>query len=371
MDIEPLLQPVSAEAPCGEDLSYDAGFNELETLAKGKEAQQFSGSENPEWAVAAEEPDWRVVRDKSSELFGRSKDLRLAVILTLALLKLEGIAGLRDGLTLLQRLVREQWEGVYPRLDPDDNNDPTERINIVGSLAKPLATFGDTMRFIERIRVAPLTNSVQMGRYSLADITQIGLPPGSSTTPPTPAQVEAAFRDTNVDDLVAVSAATLACKSTLADIDNALMEYVGAGNAVNFDELNYVLDEVQSTLTPYLPRDESATLDSLLSEVQGTDASGAPAAGQRRGGGGGAFSGEIQSRDDVVRILDQICEYYRVSEPGHPVPLLLRRAQRLVDLDFMALMEDLMPESLGPLGNIIGLRRDNYSAPVEEAPPSE
>jgi len=369
MDIEPLLQPVSADAPCGEDLSYDAGFNELETLAKGKEAQQFSGSENPEWAVAAEEPDWRVVRDKCSELFARSKDLRLAVLLTLALLKLEGIAGLRDGLTLVQRLVREQWEGVYPRLDPDDNNDPTERINIIAGLAKPLAAFGDPMRFIERIRVAPLTNSVQMGRYSLADITQIGLPAGSSATPPTPAQVEAAFRDTNVDDLSAVSAATLATKTTLADIDNALMEYVGAGNAVNFDDLNNVLDEVQSTLDPYLPRDESASLDSLLSEVQGTDASGAPATGRR--GGGGAFSGEIQSRDDVVRIIDQICEYYRVNEPGHPVPLLLRRAQRLVDKDFMALMEDLMPESLGPLGNIIGLRRDDMVAPVEEAPPSE
>lgn len=371
MDIEPLLQPVSAEAPCGEDLSYDAGFNELETLAKGKEAQQFSGSDNPEWQVAAEEPDWKVVRDKCVELFQKSKDLRLSILLCLALLKLEGLAGLRDGLTLLQRLMREQWEGVYPRLDPDDNNDPTERINIIGGLAKPLATFGDPMRFIERIRLAPLSNSTQMGRFSLADITQVGIPQGSTATPPSPAQVEAAFRDTNVDDLIALNTVVVDSKNTLADIDNALMEYVGAGNAVNFDELNNVFDEIRSTLAPYLPKDATSDLDSLLADMQGSDA-GASAASAPRQSGGGAFTGEIKSRYDVTRAIEQICEYYRVAEPGHPVPLLLRRAQRLVDKDFMALMEDLMPEVLGQLGNIVGLRREGeVSAPPAEEQPSE
>ena len=67
----------------------------------------------------------------------------------------------------------------------------------------------------------------------------------------------------------------------------------------------------------------------------------------------------------MISAIEQICEYYRTAEPGNPVPLLLRRAQRLVDKDFMAMMEDLMPESLNQLGNIIGLR----SAPPVEAPP--
>jgi type VI secretion system protein ImpA len=47
MDIEPLLKPITPDAPCGEDLSYDTAFNDLEGLARGKEAQQFSGSDNP------------------------------------------------------------------------------------------------------------------------------------------------------------------------------------------------------------------------------------------------------------------------------------------------------------------------------------
>lgn len=366
MDIEPLLQPITPEAPCGEDLSYDTGFNELEGLAKGKEAQQFSGSDNPEWQVAAEEPDWKLIRDKCAELFARSKDLRVGMILALALLRLEGLPGLRDGLTVLRRLVGEQWEGVYPRLDPEDNNDPTERVNIIAGLAKPLGTFGDPMRFLERVRQAPLSNSAQMGRYSLADITQLGLPVGTTLTPPTPSQVEAAFRDSSAEDLAAIAAAASDARTVLGELDTAIMELVGVSSAPNFDELSGVLSEIQQTLVPYLPRETAAALTPTTTSSASAPASGAPRGSQA------SFSGEIQSREDVLRAMEQICEYYRVAEPGNPVPLLLRRAQRLVDKDFMTIMEDLVPDSLAQLAHITGQRRDPESAsPAEEEPASE
>lgn len=359
MDIEPLLQPVSPESPCGEDLSYDASFNELEVLAKGKEAQQFSGSENPEWQVGAEEPDWPQIRQKCTELFARSKDLRVTVFLILACLKLEGIPGLRDGLSLLQRLIREQWVGVYPRLDPEDNNDPTERINIVAGLAKPLATFGDTMRFIERVRLVPLSNSVQMGRFSLAAITQLGLPAGAAAPPPPAAQVEAAFRDTSADELGSIYAAAAACRITLGEIDSGLMELVGAAAAPNFDELGKVLGEIQATLAPYVPQAATGALDSLLGDLSAPKSGSAPAAAPAD-----RFSGEIKSRSDVLRAIDQICDYYRNAEPGNPVPLLLRRAQRLVDKDFMTLIEDLIPDAVSQLTNITGKKREGDNPPA-------
>lgn len=371
MDIEPLLQPITPESPCGEDLSYDPSFNELETLAKGKEGAQIS--DNPDWQVAAEEPDWKAVRDKSCELFARSKDLRIATTLALALLKIDGIPGLRDGIVLLQRLIREQWEGVYPRLDPEDNNDPTQRVNIVAGLAKPLATFGDPMRFIERVRNAPLSNSAQMGRFSLADITQLGLPPGTTATPPNEEQVKAAFRDTNVDELSALAAAVNEAKTALGDLDAAFMELIGAGNSPNFDELNNTLGEIVATLAPYLPQD--ASLDDLLSDLPTGDSGGGSSdssSSASSSGGGGSFTGEIKSRTDVARAIDQICEYYRQAEPGSPVPLLLKRAQRLVDLDFMALMQDLLPDSLGQIATLTGQRSDSGSSssetPSEETP---
>ncbi|MEZ0256414.1 MAG: type VI secretion system protein TssA [Chthoniobacter sp.] len=368
MDIEPLLQPVSPESPCGEDISYDPVFIELETLAKGKEAQQFSGSDNPEWQVSAQEPDWQEVRGKCTELLARSKDLRVTIYLILAGLKMEGVPGLRDGLTFLQRLIHDQWAGVYPRLDPEDNNDPTERINIIAGLSKPLATFGDPIRFIERVRLVPLSNSSQMGRFSLAAITQVGLPPNPEATPPSAAQIEAAFRDTKAADLEALNTAASGCRTALGEIDSDLMEKVGSAAAPNFDELTKVLGEIQATLAPFVSQPAAGATtgaDSRPDNLSAPEPSGASA-----GASATRFSGEIRSRNDVVRAIDQICEYYRKAEPGNPVPLLLRRAQRLVDKDFMTLIEDLIPDSVSQLANITGKKREASAAPEAESDPS-
>jgi type VI secretion system protein ImpA len=295
-------------------------------------------------------------------------------MLTLALLKLEGLPGLRDGLTLLHRLVSEQWDGIYPRLDPEDNNDPTERVNIIAGLSKPLGAFGDPVRFIERIRTTPLSNSAQMGRFSLAQITQVGLPAGPDATAPAPEQVEAAFRDSSPDDLAVIATAASESRNIVGELDSKLMELVGANQAPSLEELKGVLGEIQQTLAPYLPQDSPAALEAA--DTADTDA--APAATKSAGGASrqtgtqtASFTGAITSRADVSRAIDEICTYYQQAEPGHPVPLLLRRAQRLVDKDFLALMEDLLPDSLAPLGNLIGQKRDGESAPTLEELPSE
>ena len=69
---EELLKPITEEAPCGEDLSYDASLQELETMARGKEETQFS---------SAEPPNWKKLQARCLELFARSKDLRIVMTL--------------------------------------------------------------------------------------------------------------------------------------------------------------------------------------------------------------------------------------------------------------------------------------------------
>src|SRR6266436_5314316 len=186
---EELLRPISEEAPCGVDLSYDVRLQELETLARGKPETQFS---------AAEPPDWKQIRASCLELFEQSKDLRVALVLTVALLELEGIAGFREGVALMKGLLGSYWANVHPQLDPADNNDPLQRMNIVASLATPVGTFGDPFRILERLRSIHLCNSVQMGRYRRAHT-------GAGTQGDKPSfkicEINASFRDTNPQDL--------------------------------------------------------------------------------------------------------------------------------------------------------------------------
>src|SRR5206468_1433154 len=63
-------------------------------------------------------------------------------------------------------------------------------------------------------------------------------------------------------------------------------------------------------------------------------------------GGGVALSGEIGSREDVVRVLEKICEYYERFEPTSPVPIFMQRAKRLVTMSFVDVIKDLAPEAM-------------------------
>ena len=55
----------------------------------------------------------------------------------------------------------------------------------------------------------------------------------------------------------------------------------------------------------------------------------------------------IESREDVIRTLDQICAYYKRHEPSSPLPILINRAKRLVAKDFIDIIKNLMPDAVG------------------------
>lgn len=67
------------------------------------------------------------------------------------------------------------------------------------------------------------------------------------------------------------------------------------------------------------------------------------------------MSGPIQSREDVIRVLDQVSDWYARHEPSSPVPLLLQRAKRLVNMSFMEAVKDLSPGGLNEIQTIAGI----------------
>ena len=226
---EELLKPISDEFPCGEDLSYDPGFQELEALSRGKEETQFS---------AAEPPDWKSLRSRCLELFARSKDLRVAMTLMMASLELDGLPGFRECLSLIKGLLEDYWPSFYPQLDPADDNDPLQRMNIVASMAMPVGTYGDSFRILERLRRIPLCDSVQMGRYSLADIlrAESGAPPGDKPEVKM-AQIDSAFRDSNQEKLGEIYSTLNDCVALVQGLDGSVTLTVGARNAPDLTPL--------------------------------------------------------------------------------------------------------------------------------------
>jgi type VI secretion system protein ImpA len=347
INVDDLLKPIAADLPCGEDFTYHPAFQNLETIARGKPETQFS---------EAEEPEWKEVRDAALDVLSQSKHLGAAVILTGALVNIGGLEGLCDGVAVVRGLTEKFWPDVYPKLDPEDNNDPTERLNILNNLSGP--------KFTSQLPGLVLCNSPAMGRITLQQIlgardrasgkgagTEAGAG-GAAVPGPELSQIHAAFRDAGPE----------ASKATLAFVDGAightqaiesfLDATLGAGRGVNFESLNKLLVQMKKEVEPY------AVTEAAAGELSGdaVQDQGAGAAGRTALRGGPGMSGTIQSRADVIKALDLICDFYRANEPSSPVPLILQRAHRLVDKDFMAIMTDLTPDALTQLQVITGTK---------------
>src|SRR5262249_54457071 len=116
--------------------------------------------------IPATEPNWSDVSDRCVALLSRTKDLRIVMQLILAQLRVRGMPGLRDGLTLLRQMIERHWSGLHPQLDPDDASDPAQRMTIVSALSPPPGSYNDAMEFRRRVREAVLVQSRQFGRFS-------------------------------------------------------------------------------------------------------------------------------------------------------------------------------------------------------------
>jgi type VI secretion system protein ImpA len=163
-------------------------------------------------------------------------------------------------------------------------------------------------------------------------------------------QIQAAFRDAGPNAAKATLSLVTETIGHAQGIEAFLDSTIGAGRGVNFESLGKLLDEMKRAIEPFAADGEGAA------EAAGSDAGAAVDAPGRRPAarGGPAVSGTIQSRADVIKALDLICDYYRDNEPSSPVPLIIQRAQRLVDKDFMTIMSDLTPDALSQLQVITG-----------------
>jgi type VI secretion system protein ImpA len=329
IDIDILLQEISPDSPCGEDLEYDDGFVAMEQASQGKEEQQVGES-----IVAAEDADWRTVKSKALELFDRAKDLRVAVYLTRAMVPIDGLVGLHDGLKLVQGLIERYWDELHPLLDPEDANDPTIRVNTLLNLCGKES-------MLQQLRNVELVNAKGLGRFTLRDYLvadgKLPAPEVAETPPPGMAEIDAAFMGCDLEELQERAEAAKLSMGLIESIEATLMEKVGPNHAVSFSPTVDLLKELNEIIPAQLAR-------------RGIDAPDA----ETGGGTVQSITGEVRTREDVLRVLDRACEYFRQYEPSSPVPLLLERAKSLVAKDFLEIVRDLAPAGLQEVEKIRG-----------------
>lgn len=326
-EVNAWLEPLDGEA-CGPDLEYDPSFMELSQAAAGKPETQFG---------AAEPPNWQTSRELAEQLFGQTRDLRVAMLWTRAMVNLEGLEGLPAGLTLLHGLLDRHWDELHPRPDPDDG-DTFARLSILGSLDALDGLLGD-------VRQAQLIVDRRLGglRVRTVEVALEKLAPRADEEASSPAQIEGTLGE-QPELAERLRVAIDASLQSLKDLQSLMNERFGIEQAVEVKVLRGMLTGVQSLLPQFGGETSEPSLDNPENGIQVTTV---------RRSGDGPMS--IESRQDAVRAINMVCAYLERSEPTNPAQLLLRRAERLIDKDFLQLVRDLAPDAVNEVARILGV----------------
>ncbi len=333
--IKPLLEPLGDEAACGEDL-------EDTQLLASFDTYRLFGQPTP---LPADTP-WRDIKDASIDALQQSKDLRLLAHLAAAVLRSDGLPAFYACLNVARHWLDEDWAQVYPLVD----DDAIMRKNALNA-------FADRMAVVDGVWRMPLVSHRQLGSVSLRDLDiatgQQSSAEGEESDGPNEAQIAATFAAAGSEQLNELFEDVSKALESLHAIEERMREQDGSQSVPTFDALSSQLRRIQMLLKDKLgqmapPEDE------------------APAHGDESVSGDGApaqtaafVPGAIRTRRDALRCLDLVSTFFRENEPSSPIPLLIERAKRLVDKDFLEVLADIAPDALGQARSAGGLKDDD------------
>lgn len=330
-----MLPDLSADEPAGENVEFDPDFDALERAAQGKPETQYGDTINP-----AQPADWREAQALALSLLERTRDLRVLALLAIARLNLSGVAAFAEVLSQIRHQLEERWEAIHPKLDPEDDNDPTLRANALFRLQDPA-------NVLRPLRAMHLATSAMTGPVTWRDISIFDgtLEPEPGREKLTEAFIRGAFSKSDPERLQSVREGIELAVREAAAIPAAFDQRAGYGTGPDLTALTKLLGDLREKVGRFRPPPEEATADADADsgEVAPRDRQQAV----ERGGGNIRSITAISRREDALYVLELASSYYREHEPSSPLPLLIDRARRLAAMDFMDILRDLAPDGLG------------------------
>ncbi|MBI6550367.1 type VI secretion system protein TssA [Xenorhabdus lircayensis] len=343
MNIDALLEPVSAESPCGEYLEYDTEFMKLEQSLFGKTEQQFG-----DITIPAEPPNWIQVEKQSINLLMRTKDLRVIIALIQAWVETRGLCGYADGLNLLKQMLERYWEDVWPKLVFEGEYDPLFRLNILAAIedASPL-----TLQVKRSILLKSISKELSLQEvYSLLDgtINEVSGYTGGRTR-----LLDELRQQANTPEIAAI----ISIRDHLIEILDIIRQKLSESNV---PELSGFLKHLNK-LIEFCPA--SQPMINIPEASVGPDVEPTPFMEQEDPSSSATSThgisihwSEIEAgnRDEARMLLEKAKIYFLKYEPSHPAPMMIARIQRLIDRDFIDIVYDLAPDGLNQLEIIFG-----------------
>jgi type VI secretion system protein ImpA len=341
-----LLDPISADSPSGEDVTFSA---EVDAINKARQFDDPSLDQG-EWVTDIKEADWDFVYDKCFKLIAtQSKDLRVAAWLVEAAAKTKQFDGMAAGFELLALLCDNYWDTLHPLIE---DNDIEQRVGNITWLLN---------RSVQLVKEIPLTEG-RGTQYSWTDFeaararannaAKTGETVVEKEGQPTTAALESAKRKSSKAFYESNINAAQHCQRMLAQLEVSLDTRLG-NDGPSFTSLKETLETVHNTLQRYGVDVGLKSASNQPSEAQ-PDVDGSHAAGHAASN----FSGSIKSREQALEQLRNVAEFFRSTEPHSPVAYLADKAASWGDLPLHSWLKTVVkdPNSLSFIEEMLGVK---------------
>ena len=331
LTVESLLAPVSEDQPAGEDLSYD---NDRATLEQAFESSESSGPDDE----APAERDWRVILKLIDSQFARTKDVWLAVYLCRAGAASGSLDTVLTGAQVLAGLFERYWSTVHPQL---------EELGLRGRKA-PCDSLANRRNFIGPLERVVLIAHPRFGAFTGIDVQRFAQ---EGTAAEGYGAFRAALEDLGPSSLDEALAKLEGIEDGLRRADKVFTTEAAGEDSPNYAVAYAALAGLKKGLAAFAPKPVADV------EVEEAPSDAEPGTAPKAAGGAGvSLAGELNSREEVLKAIGLLADYYRRREPGHPMPILLERARRWVPLDFLTLVKDIAPDGLDQAEKLLKIR---------------
>lgn len=332
VDIDELLRPISDDCRGGDSTAYSRELRQQ--LSELRNPPRSANPDDPEQDGSVDPVDWNAVLRKASDaLKYTTKDLRIACHLTEAALNLYGLSGLRDGLTLIRRMVQDYWNDLSPQLDPSDPETRCAPLENLLNDSEHGPRLPAAIRSIPLLNVGNLRLSLLNAMRPTDDMTTASIASSLRQIPVDHAKQLSDDLNGATEELDALQQEMIERMSDYAPSFNHLAESLGLIRRWFDSALKLQLDSITARSAA-----ESKAAEKTANETQtGFNKAARLDAGQW-------VDQSLQLRADAYRQLSEAANVLQRMEPHSPIPYMIHRAVQLGQMPFPKLMSQWVKE---------------------------
>ncbi len=345
IDMDALLAPFEGDSPTGIDLREDfspqsAYYRLRDARAEARAAERAAdGNPGEETAMPVQ---WRAVRDLAlTALTTKTKDLEIAAWLTEALVRSDGLRGLAAGAHLISGLTAFWDDTLYPM--PDEDGIST-RVAPVGGLN---GEGGGGTLFQPLLKLPlfprPAGGSMALWQYQQSeklaaesDSERIEQRLAAGILPLEGAEAEA--RSAGQAHFARMKESALLASEEWRLMGEALDARAGYDSPPT-SGVRDVLEQITTLVSRFAPAEEAAS-DEPEAYAGAVSEDGTVAVG-----GGGVARAPALNREDMLKELVRIAEYFRKTEPQSPLAYTLDEAVRRGRMTWPELLAEVVQDS--------------------------